>query len=648
MIYEFDKFRLDPSERRLLRGNEQVALTAKVFDILTVLVENSGHLLEKDELIKTIWPDTAVEEGNLTRYVSTLRKALGENGQHQFIETVPRRGYRFIADVSAVEAEEGNSVSRKQTRPQVTIVQEEETKAQRKITAEIKPDAKAQAVARVSWRMKRQVLIACATMIVTIPGMAYWWKSIKTRQAGTNAQIRSIAVLPFKQLSAGDGNEVLGLGMADVLITRLGSLNQITVRPTSAVFNYTSGEQDLASAGRDLRVESVLDGSIQKLDGRIRVTARLVRVQDGSLMWADTFDGRSADIFAVQDAISERLASALALNPTGNERKLLTKRYTESAEAYQAYMKGRYFWNKRTGEGLKKAIEYFEDAIKKDPNYGLAHAGLADSYALLGDYGVVAPQEAFPKMKAAATRAVEIDDQLAEAHTSLAYAKILSDWDWSGAEEEFKRAIELNYSYATAHHWYSEYLAAVGRFDEALEEAKRAEELDPQSLIINTNLGWILYLARRYDEAIEEFKKTLEMEPSFFLAGALLWQAYVKKGMYDEAMSSGATKLDTRSPEQRERYETLRKAYDTSGWKGFRRKEFELDVQRSKAAGISPYATGLLYVELGENDLALKSLEKAYEGREVSLRWLKVDPFLDGVRSDPRFVDLLRRMGLAD
>jgi DNA-binding winged helix-turn-helix (wHTH) protein/TolB-like protein len=641
-LYEFGPFQLDTAERMLLRDGEVVPLTPKLFDILTLFVEKSGHLLEREDLLKAVWADSFVEEANLTVCISALRKTLGKQSNgHQYIETVPKRGYRFVADVRAFKDEE--LIFRELTGSNASIEREKEVTREDEGGTEIEAYQIAPANEWGERRVGLRILAACVVLVGLIAGAMYWWKYGEAKQKNTGSSVKSIAVLPFKPLIAGEGDEFLGLGIADVLITRLGSLNQITVSPPSAVFKYMGQEQDFAAAGRDLKVESVLGGSIQRSSERIRVTATLMRVQDSRLIWAETFDGKLTDIFAVQDAMSQRLAGALALNMTADERRPLTKHYTESTEAHQAYTKGRYFWNKRTGEGLKKGIEYFEQAIEKDPRYGLAYSGLADSYALLAEYGVVAPQEAFAKMKLAATRAVEIDDQLAEAHTSLAYAKRLSDWDWSGAEQEFKRATELNDSYATAHHWYSEHLAGIGRFDEALAEAKRAEELDPGSLIISTNLGWVLYLARRYDEAIEEFKKTLEMDPGFILAQQLLWQTYVKKGMYDEALAGKEMKG---SQETRERDETLRKAYDVSGWKGFRRKELELETERSKVAGVRGYALAVVYTEIGDNDSAIRALEKAYDNREINMVWVKVDPFLDGLRSDPRFTDLLRRMRL--
>jgi DNA-binding winged helix-turn-helix (wHTH) protein/TolB-like protein/Tfp pilus assembly protein PilF len=645
-LYEFGPFRLDAAERLLLRDGEVVPLTLKVFDALVLLVENSGHLLEREQLLRAVWADSFVEEANLTVSISALRRALGEQADgKQYIETVPKRGYRFVADVRMVGAEQEDLILQERTRTQFTIEQDEEREDQSEIKAEIEDHAKTQAKARISRRVKRRALIAGVAMVLMMAGAAYWWNTIRAKQAQAGAQIRSIAVLPFKQVGEGEKDELVGFGMADVLITRLGSLNRIAVRPTSAVFKYVGAEPDIASVGKELNVDAVLEGNIQRIGERIRVTARLVRVRDGEWLWAEAFDGRFKDLFSVQDQVSEQAAVALSLNPH-EQRKLLTKRYTKSGEAYQAYMRGRYFWNKRTPDDLKKAVEHFEQAIEKDSSYALAFAGLADSYALLGEYGVAPAREVFPKMKVAAARAVEIDDQLAEAHTSLAYAKRLFDWDWPGAEQEFKLAIELNYSYATAHHWYSEYLAGMGRFEEALGEAKRAEELDPQSLIINTNLGWILYLARRYDEAIEELKKTLELEPSFFLARKLVWQSYVQKGMYEEALAWDEMSVVPKSPEAREMDEILGKAYEMGGWKGFERKELELELEREKRGHVLAGVIAASYGHNGDYDQAFKWLQKAYENREANMVWLKIDPFFDDLRSDPRFRDLLRRMRL--
>jgi DNA-binding winged helix-turn-helix (wHTH) protein/TolB-like protein/Tfp pilus assembly protein PilF len=647
--YEFGPFQLSTAEHLLRRDGDVVPLTPRVIDVLALLVERNGHLLEREELLSSVWSDSFVEEANLTVSISALRKALGQQSDgHQYIETVPKRGYRFVADVTVVAAEEEELLLRERTRAKVIVEREEEREEDNdhaENSTEIEADATAQAKAAVNSRRRRQALIVGVAAIVVMTAAASWWKTTKTRQAEANAQIRSIAVLPFTQLGEAEKDELVGFGMADVLITRIGGMNRISVRPTNAVFKYIGAAPDIESVGRELKVDAVVEGSIQRIGERTRVTVRLVRARDGELLWAKTFDGSIKDLFELQDQMSKGVAVALALNPADEQKSLLTKRYTKSTEAYHAYRMGRYFWNKRRPDDLKKAVEYFEQAIQRDTDYALAFAGLADSYALLGDYGVASAQEVFPKMKRAAARAVEIDDRLAEAHTSLAYAKRLSDWDWPGAEQEFKLAIELNNSYATAHHWYSEYLAGMGRFDEALEEARRAEELDPRSLIINTNLGWILYLGRRYDEAVEELKTTLEMDPNFFLAQQLLWQTYVQKGMYDEALSGKEIKG---SEETREKDELLKKAYDVAGWKGFERKVLELALERKKPGDKPGGPWAVIYAAVGDYDMALQCLEKGYENREAWMVWVKVSPDFDDLRSHPRFQDLLSRMRLSD
>ncbi len=462
-LHEFGPFRLNAKERLLLNEGEIVPLTPKAFDMLLALVENSGHLLEKNELMQRLWPDSFVEEGSLAQNISLLRKALGESESQKFIETVPRRGYRFVASVR-----------------------------------ELGGDA----------------------------------DQIRDRT------IKSMAVLPFKSLGVDDGDEYLGIGIAETLTTRLSSQKLLTVRPTSAVLKYASPEKDTVVAGRELAVDSVLEGSIRRLGKRIRVTARLVSVPDDSVLWADKFDENFTDIFKVEDSISAKVAEALALKLSGEERKRLTKRYTDDAEAYQLYLKGRYFWNKRTEGGFNQGIAQFKQAVEKDSNYALAYAGLADSYIGLTFYNFTAPNETMPKAKEAAMKALAIDNSLAEAHTSLAHVLMNYDWNWFEAEKEFKLSIELNPDYATAHQWYAiHYLTAMGRPEEALQEMKRALELEPTSLIMNTFMGATFYFAGRYDEAIEQCRRTIEMDPNFAVAHWHLGLAFEQKSMFEQAVA---------------------------------------------------------------------------------------------------------------
>ncbi|MBA3512916.1 MAG: protein kinase, partial [Pyrinomonadaceae bacterium] len=457
--------------------------------------------------------------------------------------------------------------------------------------------------------------------------------------------IRSIAVLPFKPLVAESRDESLELGMADTLITRLSSISQIIVRPTSAVRQYIALDQDAMAAGRQLRVESVLDGNIQREGDRIRVTVRLLSVADGRTLWAGQFDEKLTNVFAVQDSISERVAGALELELTGKERELLTKRYTENAEAYQLYLKGWYFWNKRTEESLKQAIGYFNQAIDLDPNYALGYAGIAASYELLAAFGSIPANEAMPKAKTAAIKALEIDDTRAEAHAALARIRLNYDWDWSGAERDFKRAIKLNPNYPTGHHWYAWHLAAMERHTEAIAEMKRAQELDPLSLVINTDVGWIFYYARQYDQAIAELRKTLEMDPNFVRAHLRLGLSYLQKSMNEEAIET-LQKAKGLSGSSTEIVAFLGYAYAVSGMKGEAQKILTDLQERSRRRYVSPYYVAAIYTGLGDRDQAFNWLEKAYEERSGWLVNLEVEPMFDSLRSDPRFEDLLRRIGL--
>lgn len=416
-LYAFGPFLLDTRERRLLRDGEVVPLTLKAFDLLQVLVENQGHLLQKEELLRRVWPDAIVEENNLTVTISALRKALGEGPtEGQYIETVPRRGYRFVADFRA-SAESTEAVRSPQER-------------------------RARAFA-----LRAMVLAALAA----VAALAWVWK--RSTPAATAVPVRSMAVLPFRSLT-NDG-EYLGLGMADALITRLGSTKQLLVRSTGSVQKYTGPGLDPVAVGRDLQVDSVLEGSIQTDGDRLRTTVRLLRVGDGSTLWAGTFDERLTDIFAVQDSISQRMAGALALELTEAQRSLLTRRDTGDSEAYQLYLKGRFFWNKRSRDGFERGAAHFRQAVEKDPAYALAYSGLADSYIGMTYYLYAAPHTAMPLARAAALKALHIDGSLAEAHVSLAHVKTNYEWDWAEAERLFRKAIELEPEYDAKYHYPS-------------------------------------------------------------------------------------------------------------------------------------------------------------------------------------------------
>ena len=496
---------------------------------------------------------------------------------------------------------------------------------------------------RGAWRRlvdRAIVKVALIIAALSLVGVALIYFS-RPKQPGS---IKSIAVLPFKPLSADGRDEALELGMADTLIARLSSIREIDVRPISAVHKYTGLDQDAVAAGREQQVHAVLDGHIQKAGETIRVTVRLIRIPDGATLWADKFDNQMTNIFAVQDLISERVAGALAVTLGGIERERLTKHHTDNHEAYQLYLKGRYHLSRLTDDGFLKGRDYFQQAIDLDRNYAAAYAGLADAYQMLSGYNAVAPNDGFPKAKAAAMEALRLDEGLAEAHTALAVVKLLNDWDWPGAEREYRRAIEINQSYSDAHLMYGYYLAAMERFDEAHVEMRRAQDLDPISLAKIIGIGEILYQQRRYDEAKEQYRKALEMDPNSGLAHWALGNVYVQKAMYEEAVSEykKAIPLSGDSPDE---LASLGYAYALWGKKGEARAVIEELKERSKRRYISPTIIAFIYGGLGEKDEAFAWLEKAYNGRDFILVLLNVDPTFDPLRSDPRFVDLMRRVG---
>jgi len=439
-------------------------------------------------------------------------------------------------------------------------------------------------------------------------------------------------------------DEFLELGMADALITRLSNLRQIVVRPTSAVRKYTAQEQDPVAAGRELRVSSVLEGSVQRLDDRIRVTVQLVSVEDGSPLWAEKFDEKFANIFAVQDSISEKIAERLALKLTGEDMQRLTKRYTQNTEAYQLYVKGAFYRDKLNEEGLKRAVQYFEQAIKVDPNYAQAYAGLSSAIAPLMFFGFLPIREGRPRMLAAETKALELDDTLAEAQTESGVFKLYYEYDWSGGEHAFKRAIELNPNYALAHHMYANLLTGMGRFDEGISERKRALEIDPLSPRTNALLGWDYYVAGRYDEATKQYRSTSELDPNYPLIH--LGAVYEREGMNDRAITE-YLKEETRSGRAAAEIDALKSAYAASGMKGYWLKQRELLKEKAKQRPVRPLEQAEHYAKTGDNDQAFLWLEKACEERDPQLILLRVNPSFDGLHTDPRFQILLRRIGLA-
>ena len=470
------------------------------------------------------------------------------------------------------------------------------------------------------------------------------WSVGSTQRAEAAAAVKSIAVLPLRRLGSDESDDYLGVGMADALITRLSSTRRLMVRPTSAVTKYDNALQNALAAGQELAVESVIEGHFRRSAGRMRVTVQLVRVGDGSIIWAGKFDERFTDIFALEDSISEQVADALTLSLTREEKQLLAKRHTENTEAHQAYLKGRYYWNKRTADGLKKGLECFQQALAEDWNYAPAYVGLADSFNLLGNLGHLPPSDAFGRAKQAASRALQLDDSLAEAHASLGYVKWALDWDWTGAEQEYKRAIELDPGYATAHQWYSLFLAGMGRPDEAITEARRAQENDPVSLTVRAAAGMVFYLCRAYDDAIEQCKGALEMDPSFYLAHLYLSWVYDQEGRHEEAIVEARAAVDLSGGAVLP-LSSLAFSHVLSGDRSSAKQILtDLDAVSGRTYVPAVYSA-VIHTALGETDAAFDWLERAYDERSNWLTLLKVDPKVDCLRSDPRFQDLMRRVG---
>lgn len=633
-LYEFGPFQLDPPERLLVCEGKPVSLSPKAFDLLLALVDRSGHLVEKDELLKLVWPGSFVEEGNLAVTISLVRKALNDDrGQHKYIETVSKRGYRFVAEVKRLDESVPHIPSGIEA--QKPGAQASWQKLNGSLAPPILPE-------RAKWKwsgLPGLAVLGFALLAFTVIAI--------TLRTGTQVQpqgaltIRSLAVLPFHTLSTNGSDKYLGLGMADAVITKLANTGKIVVRPTSAIQQYANTALTPQSVGREQGVDAVLDGRIQREGGRVRVTMQLIRVRDGLQLWADTFDRQFTDIFALEDALSAMAAQSIRLQLTGEESRRFTRHSTSNIEAYDAYMKGRFFWNKRTESGLNKGLDYFREAIKLDPGFPDAYVGLADSYATLGLYSVLPPKQAFPAAKDAAMRALKMDDSLAAAHATLGFIYFYYEWNGTASSDEFRRAFADNPDYAMAHSWYGESLAAKGQYSEAIAEAGRAIEDDPLSLIIGSNAGWTLALAGHYDRSVEMLKKAIELDPDFPRTHFRLGQVYESRGRYAQAIAEfeKAAHLSGGDPY----YEgSLGHAYGASGKSLQARGVLQSLQQRFHQQYVPPYAIALVYAGLGDKDQAFVWLQKAVEDRSTSMVFLRTDPELASLRSDPRFAQLTR------
>src|SRR6266567_616899 len=642
----FDGFTLDLTRGCLLRGSEEIKLRPKPFEALKYLVENPGRLISKTELIGVIWPDTAVTDDSLVQCLIEVRRALNDDAQ-LMIKTVPRRGYIFdrpvsdtvsIAPVTTVTEESGVHL----------IIEEEETNGHGSVAAQALPVAGSVAllpaynttiIQRITTAIGRHRWAAAVGLLglaVAAAGIFYLTRPSEA--------IDSVAVLPFVNVSADPNIEYLSEGISDSIINNLSELPSLKVSSLNSVLRYKGKQTDPRAIGRDLNVRALLMGRLTRHGDDISISTELIDPKDNRHLWGQRYNYKLADIFALQEEISRDITRQLRLRLSSAEQKQVAKHYTESTEAQEAYWKGRYHMRKLTPQELQESIRYFNRAIELDPKFALAYAGLASSYSTLGARGTLSPMEAYPKVIAAASKALELDDTLAEAHHAQARVK-RDNWDLAGAEIELKRAIELNGNYAEARHNYSHLLIALGRPAESLSESKRLLEIDPLDLQWNAHLGWYYLRMRRYDQAIEKCLGTLEMGENFW-SHYYLGQAYEQIGRYEEAIAEfkKAIPLSKGNPEA---MAALGHAYAVSGQKGEAQKVLEDLREFSKHQYVSPDNQALIYAGLGEKNEAFEQLRKAYDERAGQLIYLNVDPRFDTLRSDPRFQDLKRQVGLA-
>jgi TolB-like protein/DNA-binding winged helix-turn-helix (wHTH) protein/Flp pilus assembly protein TadD len=624
----FGVFEADPRLGELTKHGKRLPLQEQPFQLLAMLLERPGELVSREELRAKIWPQTIVDfDHGLNKAISKIRDALGDSAENpRFIETVARRGYRFLADVAVVQ---DGPPERAAGDPVLQVDAGPLARREAGISSRGPPRA-------LTWR-----LLGFGLALVLAAALS--WILYTSRNSAPT--IRSLAVLPLKNLSGDVSQDYFTDGMTEELITQLGQISSLRVISSRSAMFYKDVDKPLADIARELSVQAVLEGSVLRSGDRVRITAQLIRVPADEQMWAQSYEGELRDTLALQSEVAQAVAEQIRATLSRRQQAVLRNRKTVNPAAYEDYLKGRYFWNKRTGDGLKKAIDYFSRAVETDPTYAEAYSGLADAYALSGDwaYGVLAPQDAFRQARAAATRALALDDALGEAHTSLAFALDLYAWDWAAAENEYKRAIELNPGYATAHHWYAWHLLVMGRNGEGIFEMRRAESLDPLSLIISANLAEALCVAHLYDESMKQSEKTLGMDPNFAVAHYALGQALEQKHMHDEAIAEFQRAIEL-SGHSGAFDSNLAYVYAVSG----RKVEAE-DIVKDLVARPDKNPSidaniALVYVGLGDNDQAMIWLNKAYEARfnpSILLR-----PGFDRLRSDARFVDLRRRLGL--
>ena len=614
-FYRFGSFRLDPDTRVLLRNGDVVRLPPKAIDTLLVLLQSAGQCVGKEALIQAVWPDTFVEENNLAHHVSVLRGTLGNGeGGRAYIETIPKRGYRFVGEVKEATDDAGDVAERAPAEPSRALTGSRPTR--RKQAAAI-------------------ALPALGALVVV------WLLNYR----GPSAPLfESLAVLPFQNLSGDPRQEYVSDGLTEALIGEVAKIGALRVISRTSVMRYKDDRKPLPQIARELNAGAVIEGSIARFGDRIRVSVQLLDGAKDKHLWAETYERDLAEIPKLWGEVAIGIAREIRARIQPAERVRLAGRPVKR-DAFEAYLRGRYYWNKRTAENIHKAIEFFRKSIDEDPAYARAYAGLADCYNQLGTVliGGQPPAEIRPLAIASAKRALEIDPELAEGHAALAYAR-LYDWEWAAAEEGFQRSIGLNPSYSSAHLWYSHYLSIGKRPDEALREARLAHQLDPLSPIIQTQIGWILQHAGRYDEAIQELRKVLETDPDYVWALWRIGSCYASKWMFQEGIDA-LEKAATLSGRSASILGTLAETYGLAGRKDEARKLLNELAALSRQRYVPAIAFAHAYIGLGDSERVLEWLEKAYQQRENGIAYLSLWNDDGGYRSDPRFHELLRRVG---
>jgi TolB-like protein/DNA-binding winged helix-turn-helix (wHTH) protein len=618
-FYEFGPFRLEPAERKLLRGNEAIALTPKAFDTLLLLVRNSGHLMEKDKLLNTLWPDSFVEEGSLSNNIFVLRKALG--GDLTLIETVPGRGYRFVGAVRQVPfvtspAQVGNSAG-----------------FNRDVASKFSPE-------RRLWFMAA-VLLGIVGLLVTLS-----LRNLRKRMLGRGSQgiVHSLAVLPMVDLSSDAHQDYFADGMTEELTTNLGKIGALRVVSRTSVMHYKDSKKPLSEIARELNVDAVIEGTVARSGSHLRMTANLIQVSPEKHLWAESYESELGNARTVQGEIVQAVAREIGVKLTQKEQALLTGARLVNAEAQDLYLRGRYVAQASpSADSTEKAIEYFEQAIQKDSNYAPAYFGLASVYSSWIP-GMRSPRDLMPKAKEFAVKALQLDDTLADAHSTLGFIELFYYWDWSVAEEEFKRTMELNPNHIGAHEWHSRGLVTRGQTEKAIAEAKLSLALSPSPLSWDYPI-WVFFLARRYDLALERAQELTRLAPNYVWGHLELGKIYGQRGQTEEAAQE-SLKVDELFGTDPTKMAQLKEAIARSGAQGYWSRTIENYKKAAKSTYVPPVLVAEACVRVGDEACVFEWLEKGFEERDDLMINLNVEPLFDGLRSDPRFKDLVHRVGI--